>query len=287
MTQIMLWKLIADIALVFSLIYFAYRFFRSRGPLVNIAELQELNARLKAAVREADDAGRALSDQLLNRKQSLEKMLFDIETVEHRLNRSITNAEEQKGALEIAVKRAAAATARDNAFITASSSPEIEVKEPTREPNREIEKQQDLRSKLIRTEVVLDEPAPPTFGENVIVQVERTQPLNARKHNPYIALSESVEKEVDLSSQIGEQAALEEIYVIAEKLIQTGRSLEEVAARTSLPIDEVRMISQVLEREQLITEEVDGADKDEIASASSNDTRLGVLAGLKRQTQIL
>lgn len=286
MTQIMIWKLATDIGLVLSLMFFAYRFFRSRAPAVNIAELQELNSRLKAAVREADEAGRALSDQLQSRKQSLEKMLFDLETVEHRLNRSVTSAEEQKGSLEIVIKRATS-LARE------SSSQSTWDTAEKRLPRNELE-------------MIVEEPAAPAFATALNPPVSEQSRINdwskesahnrvevisppiqsapPKRPNPYIALSEVVEKEVDSSTAPANVAAsMEEIYTIAEKLLQTGRTLDEVAARTRLPIDELRMISQVIEREKLIEDEIE----EEVIPASNKDSRLGVLGGIKRQTQLL
>lgn len=279
MAQIMLWKLGSDIALVLSLIYFAYRFFKSRGPAVNIEELQDLNNRLKAAVREADEAGRALSDQLLTRKQSLEKMLFELETVEHRLNKVVTSAEEQKSSLDIAIRRAVASAAQEKTFIVdipqpiAVASQVSKVKEPHN-----------------RVEVILEEPAPPSFESSFGVEVTQKQNSNMAppRNNPYVALSNVVEKEVQKKVEPSIAATMEEIYTIAENLLQTGRTLEEVAARTRLPVDEVRMISQLLEREHLISRSSENEEKDEEhLPASSEDRRLGVLAGIKRQTQVL
>jgi hypothetical protein len=99
---------------------------------------------------------------------------------------------------------------------------------------------------------------------------------------PARPLSRSVEMQVDAppSSSMHSQQ-LEDLYMAAEDLLKTGKDLEFVAARTKLPMEEIRMLSQLIIREQL---EENGriAEKPE-------DSRLGVLGGggIKRQVQTL
>ncbi len=104
MTQFEIWKLITDFGLMGSLIYFAIRFLKSQTS-ANPHQLQELHSGLRSAIREADVAGKTLNEQLITRKQNLERLLSDVQSAENRLHRIIDSVEEKKSALNIEVSR--------------------------------------------------------------------------------------------------------------------------------------------------------------------------------------
>ena len=92
------------------------------------------------------------------------------------------------------------------------------------------------------------------------------------------SLAESVERE-PVSPNAGSgsevQDELQRIYDAAESMLRNGRSLDSVAQATALPIDEVRMLSQMVAQERRLDE------------APRPDPRLGALGPVRRQVQTL
>jgi hypothetical protein len=90
MTSLAIAKLVIDGILLLSLSYVAFRLIGKQQPstIANLARLKELEISLKEVIRDADDAGRSLSDDLLGRKRDLEKVLTEVEGAESRINKS-------------------------------------------------------------------------------------------------------------------------------------------------------------------------------------------------------
>ncbi len=109
MAEVSWFGILIDVGLLCSLVVFGLRMVRSSGPKVNLGRMAELEASLRALLGEADSASRALNDQLVRRQKDLEKLLFDLEGSNGRLNRQITAADEVRGQLEIHMARATAA----------------------------------------------------------------------------------------------------------------------------------------------------------------------------------
>lgn len=90
MTVLAIAKLVIDGILLLSLGFLAFKVIGKQQPstIANLAKLKELEVSLKEIVRDADDAGRSLSDDLLGRKRDLEKILTEVEGAENRINKS-------------------------------------------------------------------------------------------------------------------------------------------------------------------------------------------------------
>jgi hypothetical protein len=73
---------------------------------------------------------------------------------------------------------------------------------------------------------------------------------------------------------------MQKIYAAAEALLKQGRQLEQVSAQTRLPVEEVRMLSQMIEIER----EEEQSKKTKGTSVPVEDSRLGVLGSIRRQT---
>lgn len=78
--------------------------------------------------------------------------------------------------------------------------------------------------------------------------------------------------------------SLNDIYAAAESFLRSGQTLEMVAARTRLPAEEVRMLSQIIERERTSRQQSEEFQTD-TSLASRVDERLGVLGGIRRNEQ--
>ena len=293
MTQFEIWKLVTDFGLLGSLVYFAYRFLRNQTP-VNPHQMQELQNGLRGAIREADQAGKGLNEQLIQRKQNLEKLLIDLETAESRVNRAVNAAEESKGELEILISK------------TKQAKDEISYQSKPAKAAKNVDKfvptpKEDLLTVEQVTEVAdadeddFSQAVNPTgrtniFGEpieevaNTYNPVIRRSPKELESAFTETPLTTQIEKEVALpvpaaKNKPAKEVTLEDVYAQAEDLLRAGHALEEVSKQTSLTSDEVRMLSQLME--------ADTALEGPQVEASQADNRLGVLAGFKRQTQVL
>ena len=283
MTQFEIWKLLADIGLLCSLIFFAYRFVKGQGQApVNTFELEELQSGLRSAIREADQAGRTLNEQFFQRKQSLEKLLYDLETVESRINKAVTNAEVKKGDLQLEIKKAETLSLQS-------------IREVQDLPNKESLQQDDF--------------TPPTFeeiGYQEIRSKDSSEGSSAARVNIYgepiddvpsfrsTPLTAKIEKDIEAKEiekveviKVKDKKSIEEIYAEAEELLRAGKAVEEVSKSTKLSADEVRLLSRMLEEDTPEeTVDIDNSEND-VDNTTNSDERLGVLAGLKRQVQVL
>lgn len=95
MSHIEMWRFVTDMALMLSLGYLCFRFLRAPVSEARLERLAQLENTLRSLVQEAEVASRTLNDHLLRRQQTLEKTLFDIETIEERVNKVIDRASEK------------------------------------------------------------------------------------------------------------------------------------------------------------------------------------------------
>jgi hypothetical protein len=262
MTQFEILKLVTDFGLVGSLLYFAYRFLHNQAP-VDTYQLQELQNGLRGAIREADQAGKGLNEQLLQRKQSLEKLLLELESVENRITRVINSAEERKGDLEFEINKAKQLKTEINKNINA--------------PKKDL---------LSADMAEFSEAVNPTTTTNIFGEPigETAAVKNIEKAFSNTPLTVKIEKQVEIVApppkpQKTPVLTLEEVYAEAEDMLRAGRAVEEVSKQTHLTSDEVRMLSQMVES--------DAVEVETSSHIGSGDNRLGVLAGFKRQTEIL
>ena len=72
---------------------------------------------------------------------------------------------------------------------------------------------------------------------------------------------------------------LQRIYATAEDMIKQGQEIEQVCAQTKLPVEEVRLLSQMVEVER---DEQARQKKSQVPVGV--DPRLGALGAIRRQT---
>ncbi|MCO6432470.1 MAG: hypothetical protein J5J00_16575 [Deltaproteobacteria bacterium] len=303
MNDITLWKLLIDAGILISCGGLGLALFRSQRPAFSPQHLIELNTKLQSVIREADETGRNLNEQLMRRQEQLQKLLFDVDSIEHRINRLLTSSEERKGTLELESEKVKQLLVQLD-----------EQAKSAQEVQKALSKDKELVQSVISAVKLLDNepetnsdadmhdaPEPPSFEETVIVASEgneqgskqsepeaanvfgdQIQESNSSDH--YQPLSASIEKEVAPTSPGEAQAGLsqlEDVYTAAENLLKAGRDLEQVAVETSLPIEEVRMLRRIIEQDQEMRREDDAAVV-EIAGKDESDARLGVLGRIKR-----
>lgn len=324
------WQLIADGLLVISLLYLAIRFTQSSGVQLQMRS-QELHKGLRLLVKEAERAGHQLNDTLIARQKELQSVLDEIQASEGAVGQfdskiraakeeldskleaarkvvlsledAIGTLEQQAIELDTAIEappvRASAAQARE----TAQQQPVP--------PQRQPQQHAPLAASVERT-AYAQTPEPPSFGQarqgagqpqvNIygepIGQASAPQP--SRTATPRLA--DSVEQQHSQNRSEPEAASMNSIYNAAEQLLRAGYDLQSVAAKTRLPLDEVRMLSQVVADEQENQPRINRSAAqayaqpqadleverqspifapDEVVT-SREDTRLGVLGTMKR-----
>lgn len=297
MSDIALWKMLLDFCLLLSLAYLGYRISKSEGPGAKLPKLLELERSLKSIISEAQQAGSLLNRELQGRQRDLEKVLFDLETVESRMNRAVTSAEDRKGALELEIGKAKEMIREVANTVSSSVSGGISNRTP-----QVVGEQQSLNSVRdgiveLRTKVDLFDlaPEPPSFVAKVASEGEKPVAIAAKgvaKTNIYgepivepervkrsgtvqngkKALSKRIEvtEQNPYSRQEVLKSRLEDIYYAAETMLRAGGDIDSVASRTKLPLDEVRMLEQMVSREKVLQQTVE--------APPAVDPRLGVLA---------
>jgi DNA repair exonuclease SbcCD ATPase subunit len=268
----------------------------------------ELEASLRSLISDADAAGRHLNEQLLRREQNLQKLLADISEAEGRLSRSITASEERSKEIHIALENA-------QELIAELKESFKEEQEALRRQQQELRthqrsfKDQDVKAESLKqtSRKRLDEPQPPSFEEvgyhrarprasapaeydrEISPQPERMSE-DQRRSRPAVSSQEKVmqpeprepaRKPATYQAEAAtEQRNMQKIYAAAEVLLKQGRQLEQVSAQTRLPVEEVRMLSQMIEIER----DEEQRKSTTGAAAPVDDSRLGVLGNIRRQT---
>ncbi|MCB0310018.1 MAG: hypothetical protein KDD42_02205, partial [Bdellovibrionales bacterium] len=139
-------KIITDILLTGTLLYLCVRVLQNRTQASG-RELQVLESSLRRLIEEAEHSSRGLNDQLIKRQAELEKLLFDVGSVESRLNKGIDQAENVKKELQQVVSQPRESLVASNQV----SSPEARsvISSYTQEPEESLDQ---------------PHPEPPSFG---------------------------------------------------------------------------------------------------------------------------
>lgn len=286
MDNIQNWKLASDILLLLSLAYICYRLSRGTHSGPNPRQLLELETSLRALIQDADTQGRSLNQQLSRKQENLQKLLIELETTESRLNRSITQAEEKLTNIEIELSRT-----RKLSSAQANNQAPDSYEMHDHNPPRAAQQSYNTASYIA--------PEPPSFEAAAVAQpvLNRKSQASAdynifgepvKANSAYMQnqaqinaaqnLSASVEKEIS-RDKVEITNSFEELYYAAEEMLKAGRDLNYIAARTKLPLEEVKYLSELIRKKD--------KERKPIVRAEPEDTRLGVLAGMKRQVQVL
>lgn len=245
----------------------------------------ELEAALRNLIAEAEVAGRHLNDQLLRRENNIQKYLAELEESERRITRSVVEGEEVSKRIEGVSETAQARlqelmAARDGrmpsprARQAEESAPRTEQRAPqvaTQQPSaKKVQPSQDAASPAVRTPV-----------QKRAVESQRNaspaaaQGVPARQPAPGAARSAQAYG----NATKRDTAELQKVYAEAEKMIREGIDAERVAASTKLPLEGVKLLSQMIEVER--TEEAESAEKE--SRMIAGDPRLGALGVTRRQ----
>jgi hypothetical protein len=284
MNHLELWKLGTDVLLLIALAHLCFQFVRSPRLSAASRQLRDLEGALRALIREADGAGRTLNQQLLQRQTTLEKLLIDAQLAEQRFSMATHGGSEQ-AARPVESHSEEAAPMRRSYIpprapeMEPTSFPTPQRQEAEVTPEREEEESTITFGKTnIYGEPIEEKPAAPAMQRAPMGRAQQ------RAMATYSPLSAKIEKEIKPKSKASKQApaaSVEDIYASAEELLRAGNDLMAVAARTKLPIEEIRALSQMIIGERAVkqTPAPQGTNQ-----AIDDDPRLGVMATMKRQT---
>ncbi len=304
MGDLQVWQLAADGLLVLSLFYLCLKVAgQSSSPL----RTGSLETGLRRLIQEAEAAGRALNERLIQRQRTLDELLADLENAESRAAQTLRSIEDARAALEeeqIKRQRALRELKNQSAEPAAPlqsprfqepASPEVAAESaPAARPldaadERAAAVQSEPKSvrgygayqaaKKQAAAPAVDAPeeeAPRRWQQVNIYGEPIAAPEAAPPPRPKKSLAQSVEKELHNPYSSGSQGEdeLQRVYDMAENLLRSGKSLESVAGATSLPLDEVRMLSQMMVQ-------------DRSQKQPEADNRLGALGPVRRHIQTL
>lgn len=279
-------KLAIDIALAGAVFYLAARVGRRPGPsAAHIASLQVLEENLSRLLKDAGGASADLHAALGKEQKKLEELLFDIETVEYRINKGLDEAKRTQREMIRAEPAQPQAAAPQQEIapqpIQQPAAPQYVQPQPASVSHAPIE-QEPVRSEQRIAVNIYGEPIHPTSealprssASSAEVLTQGRQFVPEAASNEARSLRQSIEREIVeprpepvSASPKPVQQSLEDIYAQCEELLRAGNSIQQVSNAMNLSIDEIETLQQVMDVEE------------EPASVSnrSYDQRLGALS---------
>ncbi len=267
--QLPLWQMAVDLSLVAAVMTMAIRWMKGSRAQALLPQTLELEAALRNLIAEAEVAGRHLNDQLLRRETNIQKYLAELEESEKRMTRSVVEGEEV--AKRIEGISAAAQTRLDELMASREGRPQS-----TRTSQSEASvSQPQARSTAQAPDAGM------RAGRPAAPQTARAESAAAAQG----AASRNAAKPPARAAQpYGDQSKrstteLQKVYAAAEKMIRDGVNVEQVSATTRIPLEGVKLLSQMIEVER--TEEAESAERE--SRMASGDPRLGALGVTRRQ----
>lgn len=288
MSQIQIWQVAVDLGLVMTILFMGMRLIRSSGVSSMIPRTVELESSLRSLIGEADVAGRSLNDQLLRREQNLQKLLTELEAIEQRISRTMIEAEERQVALGSEVEKAQQVSEevsrglrdiqRELGTQEAAPQPQAPRQAQSRtQPAAAAKRPQPIplaRSVEAITDPESFEPEMPAPG----VRVPAKQRIEVR-NNQAQAPQAKIQGNGDVYPSGDRLKAMQDVYRTAEELLRAGADPDRVSEQTRLNVEQVRLLSQMIEIER--------DEENERPSKRNADDRLGVLGAMRRQVQTL
>jgi hypothetical protein len=105
MEQLLNFAPFVDLLLAGALFYFAIKAFKQQGNGVFLERTEELEKSLRMLIGEAERAGSGFNEALLSKRSELEKLLFDIQSAEHRVSKVVEESEEERKLARIEIER--------------------------------------------------------------------------------------------------------------------------------------------------------------------------------------
>ncbi|MDZ4786476.1 MAG: hypothetical protein SGJ02_10410 [bacterium] len=282
--------MLTDIALLAAILFITYRSVRQssstnivQGP--NLKEnVKEIEESIKKLISEAEESSRELNKDLSRKQRSLEQILFDIESVETKISRTTSSAQEK---IEELTQLVNLTEVKAKEFNKINQNSEVEVKKV--EIQTTVTNKQQEITEISLTDVEVEEVQESRyqdrnlniFGEPIseAVETDNYQPLSARieiqseKKITRPPVSSSNMKEVDAQSKI------HKIMNQAKLLLKDGEDIISVATQLRIPSAAVQRIN-----DQMLREKVSMAASEE---KPKRDSRLGALGSMRRNAEMV
>lgn len=203
------WKLAVDIALCLSLLFLAFRFFRTGHLLTHSRKTMELESTLRRLINDAREAGNELNDALYRRQMALEKALSSIEEAEGRIKSVTALADEKCSAIDDLLGRTKGVINQLKNSRQAAAIPDAPIRAPEPRMVEDCPQQRQPQRRIIdnRTEQRMQQPS-----------------MQAPAQRAYAAAQQPASAPVPSQPQ-------QDAY--AEWLDETASAAEAAAARTS------------------------------------------------------
>lgn len=288
LNQLSLWQMMVDLGLITAILVMALRWMKGSRAQALLPQTLELEASLRNLIDEAEASGRQLNDQLLRRESNIQKYLTELEESERRITRSVIEGEEVSKRLEVATsaaQRNATQQERGDSYKARAYAVELD---DAKAPALQAPAPQAARAPQARaTRSAAEAPAATTQQAprrsaplQSSASVQRSSYSNAPKiisRPPSAAgnTTQAYQKAAQPSS-----SELQQIYALAEQMLKQGAEFEQVAQRTKLPLDGVKMLSQMIETER----DEESMQELQAGQVIAGDPRLGALGTTRRQT---
>lgn len=309
MTSLALAKIISDALLFAALLFLSFKLSRKQpGNSAGLARMKELEQSLKEVVKNADDATRNLSDELLGRKRDLELLLSQTQGIESRisktegnLNEALREAEVTERALGSLLQRlkqevrpivhahqseAHYATPQER-MVEAHAHQPVQHNRHYDVPNDSyVSPQRQTQQSIVRPQIpsnirssFVEEPTfhydsmpePPSFTQLHENQKATRAAFPAPSPSP---LSQQVERSVQNPVQAQPAARQRPVHQpVNESLRSVAAAAERTMQATRLEPHLERALAQ--------------SEAPRFNSSASNDPRLGVLGALRRTSQVV
>lgn len=300
--DIQIWKIVSDVLLVVSLIYLSYKIAKgTTAPLEKRA--LGLEANLRMLLDEAEQSSKHLNEKLLKRQSELQKSLFEIKSHEERLETTTTKSEsielrlkEQLRQAEIQKSELESQKNKIDFLINKIEEHRYDLRRGERYEERYTDKKikkTDNTNQVLEVNFETASEIKSTLDdiekENIKIPNEPIKDNTIEVRNPDIAEDERLDhaprvkkqKLAKTENQIND--GIQEIYDAAENLLRAGKDVNSVATETTLSLEEVSMLSQMVNRES----ELDEFKSDDLTGVSTKDARLGVLGQMSRKEVLL
>jgi chemotaxis protein histidine kinase CheA len=258
-----------------------------------IGDIDEAEQRLSRAIASSEER----SNDLASGSEKAQSILKEITTVLADLRRELKEPAPRKApAREEAPARPVARAAEPQAPDFDDIAPEYAENPPA--SRQQARNQQPEAPQRRQAEM----PAParasqqPRRDDRIELEAQQAQarPTRAPQQQPMQRQAVAEDRAQRAEPQPRRQAAyeperasqreLQQVYATAEELLKQGKKLEQVSAQARIPVEEVRLLSQMIEIER---EEAGRASTKRPAQAPPADPRLGALGAIRRQTTSL
>jgi hypothetical protein len=268
LNHISIWQMVIDVCLITSILVMAFRYAKSSRAHVLLPRIVELEGRISVLMAEAEGRAKHISDQLLRREQQLSRAVSDIEKRGKDVSLALGEGEDLTKELSLLCEGARReALELERALAEARSMRDEQVAPRKRERRAEYER---LRGTSPNEQEV----------EKNDQQKFSTRGGGSRRAPEWMEdVTGGESHSSNAESKRPPAKSLRDTYKTAEQMLKQGRDAEEVSERTSLPIEGVKRLAQMIEIER--EERDDGMARFPVGKGAA-DPRLGALGVSRR-----